>query len=57
MCYQLGRDVGATLAQKYRQSPPGALGAVLLWAALHDRPLSWAGDPDHWRTTTLRPAC
>jgi hypothetical protein len=29
--------------------------AVLLWAALHDRPVSWACQPRHWSTTTLRP--
>src|SRR5262249_55576589 len=26
-----------------------------LWAALHDRPVSWACDPRHWDTTDLRP--
>jgi hypothetical protein len=29
--------------------------AVFLWAALHDRPVSWACDPRHWSTTRLRP--
>jgi hypothetical protein len=30
--------------------------AVLRWAALHDRPVSWACDPAHWGGTRLRPA-
>lgn len=55
--YHLLGDVGAAFSQKYTQFPPWVIVAVLLWAALHDRPLSWACDPDHWRTTTLRPAC
>jgi hypothetical protein len=29
---------------------------VLLWAALHDRPMCWACNPRNWSTTTLRPA-
>jgi len=27
-----------------------------LWAALHDRPVSWACQAAHWKTTNLRPA-
>jgi hypothetical protein len=42
--------------QKYVQYQPWAVAAVLLWAALHDRPVSWACDPGHWGTTRLRPA-
>jgi hypothetical protein len=42
--------------QKYVHFQPGAVAAVLLWAALHDRPVSWACDPAHWNTTRLRPA-
>lgn len=29
---------------------------VLLWAALHDRPICWACEMQHWKTTRLRPA-
>jgi len=29
--------------------------AVLLWAALHDRPVCWACDKRNWTTTRLRP--
>jgi hypothetical protein len=35
---------------------PWVIAAVLLWAALHDRPVNWACDPLNWATTRLRPA-
>src|SRR3982751_2096690 len=35
---------------------PWVIAAVLLWAALHDRPVSSACDPANWRPTRLRPA-
>jgi hypothetical protein len=53
--YQLLREVGRDFHQKYVQYQPWVLAAVLLWAALHDRPLSWACRPQHWSTTRLRP--
>lgn len=28
---------------------------VLLWAAIHDRPICWACQAKHWKTTRLRP--
>lgn len=34
---------------------PWVIAAVLLWAALHDRPVCWACDPRNWSTTRLRP--
>jgi hypothetical protein len=34
---------------------PWVVVAVLLWAAIHDRPRSWACAEDHWDTTDLRP--
>ena len=43
--------------QKYKQIQPWIIVATMLWAALHDRPIGWACDPDHWRTTKLRPPC
>jgi Transposase DDE domain len=42
--------------QKYVHFQPWAVAAVLLWAALHDRPVSWACHERHWSTTRLRPA-
>jgi hypothetical protein len=42
--------------QKYVHYQPWAIAAVLLWAALHDRPISWACDERNWTTTRLRPA-
>jgi Transposase DDE domain len=54
--YRLLQDVAKDFSQKYVQIQPWVLVAVLLWAALHDRPLSWACQPRHWSTTALRPA-
>lgn len=41
--------------QKYVQLQAWRIAAVLLWAALHDRPVSWACDKRNWRTTRLKP--
>ena len=41
--------------QKNVHYHPWVIAAVLLWAALHDRPTNWACDPLNWSTTTLRP--
>ena len=41
--------------QKYVQIPPWVIVATMLWAAVHDRPVCWACNPDHWDTTRLRP--
>jgi Transposase DDE domain len=41
--------------QKYVHLQPWRIAAVLLWAALHDRPVSWACDTRNWSTTRLRP--
>lgn len=41
--------------QKYVQIPAWTIVLAMLWAALHDRPVSWACEPDNWSTTTLRP--
>jgi len=53
--YHLLRDVAKDFRQKYVQYQPWVLVAVLLWAALHDRPVSWACQRRHWSTTTLKP--
>jgi hypothetical protein len=41
--------------QKNVHYHPWVIAAVLLWAALHDRPVNWACDELNWSTTTLRP--
>jgi hypothetical protein len=49
-----GHD-GNDVHQKYVQLQPWVIVATLLWAALHDRPVSWACDARNWQTTRLRP--
>jgi IS5 family transposase len=56
LLYRSIREAARDFRQKYVQYQPWAVAAVLLWAALHDRPLAWACDPRHWTTTRLRPA-
>jgi len=41
--------------QRYVQLQAWRIAAVLLWAALHDRPVSWACDKRNWRTTRRKP--
>jgi hypothetical protein len=53
--YRLLQETAKHFHQKYVQFQPWLLVATLLWAALHDRPVSWACQPRHWSTTTLRP--
>jgi len=54
--YHMIREVGNDFRQKYVSYPAWVLVAVFLWAALHDRPVSWACQSRHWSTTRLRPA-
>src|SRR2546423_5130936 len=54
--YRALRAAAREVTQKYVQYHPWVIAAVLLWAALHDRPVSWACDPRNWSTTRLRPA-
>jgi len=54
--YRALRAAAREVTQKYVQYHPWAIAAVLLWAALHDRPVSWACDARNWSTTRLRPA-
>jgi len=56
LLYRVLGEVAADVRQKYVRHQPWVVAAVVLWAALHDRPLSWACDPRHWSTTDLRPA-
>jgi hypothetical protein len=48
--------VGETFRLSDVTYQPHIILLVLLWAALHDRPMSWACNPRNWATTTLRPA-
>ena len=52
--YRLLQQVAATVRQKDATYQPGIIVAVLLWAALHDRPITWACDVRNWGTR-LRP--
>jgi hypothetical protein len=49
------REAARGTHQKDVTYQPWVIAAVLLWAALHDRPVSWACDPRNWSTTRLRP--
>jgi hypothetical protein len=53
--YHRLRRAGADLCQAHVQHQPRAIACVLVWAALHDRPVGWACDARNWSTTTLRP--
>src|SRR5271165_3393686 len=53
--YHALRTVANDFRQKYVQLQPWVLVAVLLWAALHDRPVSWACQQRPWSTTTRKP--
>jgi Transposase DDE domain len=55
LIYARLRRAGRSFEQKYVHIQPWRIAAVLLWAALHDRPVSWACDPRNWTTTRLRP--
>jgi hypothetical protein len=56
LLYNLIRATATELTQKYVHYQPWVLVAVFLWAALHDRTVSWACDRRHWDTTRQRPA-
>jgi hypothetical protein len=53
--YRTVRDVAQNFCQKCVQIPGWVLVLTMLWAALHDRPITWACDPVNWKTTRLRP--
>jgi len=52
--YRLLLEVAATVRQEGVTYQPGIIVAVLLWAALHDRPSEWACDERNWGTS-MRP--
>lgn len=53
--YRTVRRVAAGFSQKYVQIPGWVLLVTLLWAALHDRPVSWACNGQNWANTHMRP--
>jgi hypothetical protein len=53
--YDYVRQTAREVRQKYVQMQPWIVVATFLWAALHDRPVSWACDPRNWQNTLLRP--
>jgi hypothetical protein len=55
LLYRAVRDVAGGFHQKYIQLPGWVLLLTMLWAALHDRPVSWACHAHNWSTTKLRP--
>jgi hypothetical protein len=50
------RQAARGTRQKGVHHHPWVIAAVLLWAALHDRPVAWACRAENWGTTRLRPA-
>jgi hypothetical protein len=52
--YRTLRATARDLDQKYVHHHPWVITAVLLWAALHDRPVAWACQARHWHGR-LRP--
>lgn len=53
--YQVVQEVGQEIRQKGVQYQPWIIAAVILWAALHDRGISWACQTANWLTTNCRP--
>jgi hypothetical protein len=53
--YRHLKEVANGFHQKYVQHAAWTLVAVMLWAALHDRPICWACQEKNWGTTKLRP--
>ena len=43
------------IRQKYVQIQPWVVVATMMWAALHNRPVTWACNPLNWSTTRLKP--
>jgi len=55
LVYRALRDAARGVSQKYVHYHPWVIAAVLLWAAIHDRPVAWACRPANGSTTRLRP--
>jgi Transposase DDE domain len=56
LLYRELQAAAADFRQKYVHHQPWAIAAVLLWAALHERTVTWACQRRHWSTTPRRPA-
>lgn len=55
LLYHAVQDVAGRFRQKYVHIQGWMLIVTMLWAALHDRPVSWACQSANWSTTPLRP--
>lgn len=55
LLYCTVREVARGFSQKYVHIPGWVLLVTMLWAALHDRPVSWACQRGNWSTTRFRP--
>jgi hypothetical protein len=55
LLYRMLREVGNDFSQKNVTHQPWVIVAVLLWAAVHDRPHGWACRWENWATTRRRP--
>jgi DDE family transposase len=55
LLYGTVREVARGFSQKYVQIPGWVVLVTILWAAIHDRPVSWACRRAHWSTTPFRP--
>jgi len=53
--YRTVRAVARDFHQKYVQIPGWVLVLTMLWAALHERSVTWACKRANWTTTRLRP--
>jgi hypothetical protein len=55
LLYQTVRNLAKDFDQKYKHIPTWMVVLTMLWAAIHDRPISWACQAMNWKTTRLRP--
>jgi len=55
LLYHAVKRVAEDFHQKYVSYQPWVLVLIILWAALHDRPICWACNPKNWQTTHLKP--
>jgi hypothetical protein len=53
--YQLLRTAGKHHDRRGKQFSDSWIAVVYMWSVLHDRPISWACDPDNWRGESLAP--
>jgi len=53
LLYRTVRAVAADFSEKYKQIPSWVLLLTMLWAALHDRPIFWSCQAEHWKMTSL----